>query len=175
MFYCLYPFKPLHIFFILSFGLCRLLLGSWERLFVFLSSDYTCPWCIPGFVWCLDYHCPLLKPSPPLLPVQFTQSSLQTTATPIVCSIYTVKSSVFFLYLFLVLLHPQSQSLTRDTTWVLQQHQTLILLSHIAQHSLLRLLSIPMNHRCCCSPLLILHLRKWNSLELFTATRTSFQ
>jgi hypothetical protein len=41
--------------------------------------------------------CPVLKPSPLLLPVQFTQSSLRTTATPIVCSVYTVKLSVFFL------------------------------------------------------------------------------
>jgi hypothetical protein len=38
----------------------------------------------------------LLKPSPPLLPVQSTQSSLRTAATPIVCSFYAVKSSVFF-------------------------------------------------------------------------------
>jgi hypothetical protein len=22
-----------------------------------LPYYYTCPWCIPGFVWCLDYHC----------------------------------------------------------------------------------------------------------------------
>jgi hypothetical protein len=43
------------------------------------------------------HHClrPLLKPSPPLLPVQFTQSSLRTTATPIVCSFYAVTSSAF--------------------------------------------------------------------------------
>jgi hypothetical protein len=66
---------------------------------------------------------------------------------PIVCSIYAVKSSAFFLHLFLVLPCPESHSLTRDTTWVLWWHQTLILLSHIAQHSLLHPPSVLMNHR----------------------------
>jgi hypothetical protein len=60
----------------------------------------------------------LLKLSPLLLPVQFTQSSLQTAATPIVCSVYTVKSSAFSFHLFLVLLCPESQSLTRATPQV---------------------------------------------------------
>jgi hypothetical protein len=40
---------------------------------------------------------PLLKPSPPLLPVQFTQSSLRTAAMPIVCSFYVVKLYTYFL------------------------------------------------------------------------------
>jgi hypothetical protein len=94
---------------------------------------------------------------------------------PIVCSIYAVKSSVFFLHLFLGLWHPESQSLTRDTTWVRWQHQTLIPPSHIAQHSLLHLPSVLTNHCCHCSLLLVLHLWKRNSTELFTLARTLFQ
>jgi hypothetical protein len=45
------------------------------------------------------HHClrPLLEPSPPLLPVQYTQSSFRTAATPIVCSFDAVTLSVFFL------------------------------------------------------------------------------
>jgi hypothetical protein len=39
--------------------------GCWLDLrrdsFILLSSHYTCPWCIPVFVWCLDYHCAGVK------------------------------------------------------------------------------------------------------------------
>jgi hypothetical protein len=75
---------------------------------------------------------PLLKPSPPCLPVQFTQSHLRTAATPIVCSVYAVKSSAFFLHLFLVLPCPESQSPTRATPQVHQQCPLLIPPSPIA-------------------------------------------
>jgi hypothetical protein len=37
-------------------------LCNWTKVqdpFILLSSHYTCPWCIPGFVWCLDYQCSL--------------------------------------------------------------------------------------------------------------------
>jgi hypothetical protein len=57
------------------------------------------------------YLHPLLKLSPPLLPVQFTQSSIQTATTPIVYSIYTVRSAVFFLHSFLILPYSESQSI----------------------------------------------------------------
>jgi hypothetical protein len=56
MLYCYYPFNPFiySSFHPLAYG------GCWWDLrrdpFIFLSSHYTCPWCIPGFVWCLDYH-----------------------------------------------------------------------------------------------------------------------
>jgi hypothetical protein len=75
---------------------------------------------------------PLLKPSPPLLPVQFTQSSLWTAATLIVCSFYAVTSSTFFLHLFLILLRAESQSLTRATPPVHQRRLPLIPPSPIA-------------------------------------------
>jgi hypothetical protein len=99
---------------------------------------------------------PLLKLSPPLLPVQFTQSSLRTAAMPIVCSIYAVKSSMFFLHLFLVLPHPESQSLTRATPRVHQQCPPFILPSPIAStctspltiHSSESLPSLSIY--CCC-------------------------
>jgi hypothetical protein len=82
--------------------------------------------CIPR------YRCLLLRPSLLLFPVQFTQSSLQTTTTPIVYSIYAVKSSALCLHLFLILPHPELQSLTSTTPQVHQQHQMFIPLSPIA-------------------------------------------
>jgi hypothetical protein len=96
----------------------------------------------------------LLKPSPPLLPVHFTQSSLQTAAMLLVCSIHTVKSSTFSFHLFLVLPCPESQSLTRATPQVHQQQQTLIPPSPIAT----TLTSLPLSvHHChYCSPLPLL-------------------
>jgi hypothetical protein len=117
--------------------------------------------------------CPLLKQAPPLLPVQFTQSSLRTAAMPIVCSVYAVKLSVFSFHLFLVFPCPESQSLTRATPRVHQHHQTFIPQSPITRHSLLHPLFLT-NHCHCHSPPLILHLQKQNSTELFTVTRTSF-
>jgi hypothetical protein len=55
-FYCYYPFNP----FASSLLHPWAYVGCWWDLrrdpFIFLSSHYTCSWCIPGFVWCLDYH-----------------------------------------------------------------------------------------------------------------------
>jgi hypothetical protein len=54
--YCYYPFNPFtsSLFHPLAY------IGCWWDLrrdpFIFLSSHYTCPWCIPGFVWCLYYQ-----------------------------------------------------------------------------------------------------------------------
>jgi hypothetical protein len=55
-FYCYYPFNPFasSLFHPLAY------VGCWWDLrrdsFIFLSLHYTCPWCIPGFVWFLDYQ-----------------------------------------------------------------------------------------------------------------------
>jgi hypothetical protein len=81
------------------------------------------------------------------LPVPFTQSSLRTAATPIVCSFYAVTSSAFSFHLFLVLPRAESQSLTRATPRVHLRHQTLIPPSPIARHSLPRSPSVLVNHR----------------------------
>jgi hypothetical protein len=100
----------------------------------------------------------LLSPSAPeaISAIQFTQSSLQTTATPIVCSVYAVKSSAFFLHLFLVLPCPESQSLTRATPQVHQQCLPLIPPSPIALTCTFPLaiyfsksLPSPSIYRCC--------------------------
>jgi hypothetical protein len=54
--YLLLSIQPLCIFILSSFGLHRLLVGLRRDPFIYLSLHYTCPWCIPGFVWCLYYQ-----------------------------------------------------------------------------------------------------------------------
>jgi hypothetical protein len=88
--------------------------------------------------------CPLLKPSPPLLPVQFTQSSLQTAATPIVCSVYT-ESHLHSPSIYSSYFHVQSHRVLPELLHESTNNTRHSLQSPIARHSLLR-------RRHCCPP-----------------------